>query len=68
MPTDYPTLAALVGLAALVYKAGTELAGMRKDIATIAEDVKGLSSLPERVAALEGAVAKKLNYRARPRG
>ncbi len=64
IPADYPTLAALAGLAALVYKAGTELAGMRKDIATIANDVKGLSSLPERVAALEGAI-KSRNSRAR---
>ncbi len=59
VPTDYPTLAALVGLAALVYKAGAELAGMRKDIHKIAEDVKELSTLPERVAALEGAIKKR---------
>ncbi len=59
IPNDYPTLLALVTLAALVYKAGSELTGMRKDIARIADDVKELSTLPDRVSALESLIKKR---------
>ncbi len=63
----YYIIAALAAVGALVFKAGSTLSDIHKDLQELTKDVQALSSLPARVAALEAESLRNARNAPSPR-